>query len=292
MYRRILITTDASGPSRRAAECGLRLASALGAEVTVLYVSDISEYNLLFSDEREALARDAVSEIASKGVSMGLSVSAEVVEGIAADEIIRKAAGYDAVIVGTAARSDLSRMVIGSVAENVIRRSPCPVIAMRAGIVCPEGFGRVLIATDGSEHTRPAVAHGISVASVLGSKVTALSVAEDRSPSSGFADRATCEAAVARVAEEGAAAGVEVESIVVEGTPWEVIVDMSFDHELTVMGTLGRTGIEHLRWGSVAERTVRNAGCPVMVVRSGSPSPKGGAPGSREGGIHEIKESL
>ena len=64
--------------------------------------------------------------------------------------------------------------------------------------------------------------------------------------------------------KEGVAAKLEVK----EGTPIKVILEESQNYDLIVMGTLGRTGMSKLLMGSVAERVVRAASCPVMVVRS------------------------
>jgi nucleotide-binding universal stress UspA family protein len=61
--------------------------------------------------------------------------------------------------------------------------------------------------------------------------------------------------------------GVEVEVSVKEGTPVKVILEESSNYDIIVMGTLGRTGMSKLLMGSVAERVVRAADCPVLVVR-------------------------
>lgn len=62
-----------------------------------------------------------------------------------------------------------------------------------------------------------------------------------------------------------------VTSVFLTGSPWNEIVraarnDPAFD--LIVMGTHGRTGLKHVLIGSVAEKVVRHADCPVLVVRS------------------------
>jgi nucleotide-binding universal stress UspA family protein len=57
--------------------------------------------------------------------------------------------------------------------------------------------------------------------------------------------------------------------VCLEGVAWDLIVRYAHDHahDLTVVGTHGRTGIQHMLLGSVAERIVRHATCPVLVVR-------------------------
>ena len=63
--------------------------------------------------------------------------------------------------------------------------------------------------------------------------------------------------------------GIRVTGEVLVGSPFQAIVDLAFTSEvdLIVMNTHGRTGITHLLIGSVAERVIRHASCPVLVVR-------------------------
>lgn len=65
------------------------------------------------------------------------------------------------------------------------------------------------------------------------------------------------------------AAGLQGEGIVVHGIPWHEIVNTAKNrhHDLIIMGTHGRTGLKHVLLGSVAEKVVRLAPCPVLVVR-------------------------
>ncbi len=73
-----------------------------------------------------------------------------------------------------------------------------------------------------------------------------------------------------RYAERVRARGIEVEAVVREGYPATVIVDEieSLDIDLVVIGTHGRTGLKHLLLGSIAERVVQHAPCPVLSVKS------------------------
>jgi nucleotide-binding universal stress UspA family protein len=75
----------------------------------------------------------------------------------------------------------------------------------------------------------------------------------------------------ARVAGQGV---IGIETVLVDGTPADVIVDEAGKRhsDLIVMATHGRTGLSHILIGSVAERVVRTAPCPVLTVRT--PTPK------------------
>jgi nucleotide-binding universal stress UspA family protein len=65
-------------------------------------------------------------------------------------------------------------------------------------------------------------------------------------------------------------AGLQGDSVIVEGVPFQAIIDTARDSgaDLIVMGTHGRTGLTHVLMGSVAEKVVRLAPCPVLVTRA------------------------
>ena len=73
-----------------------------------------------------------------------------------------------------------------------------------------------------------------------------------------------------RFAEQVRARGIEVDAYVREGYPATVIVEEAagLDADLIVIGTHGHTGLKHLLLGSIAERVVQKAPCPVLTVKS------------------------
>jgi universal stress protein A len=70
-------------------------------------------------------------------------------------------------------------------------------------------------------------------------------------------------------------AGLQGESLLVQGTPTHAIVDIASEQgvDLIIMGTYGRTGLAHVFLGSVAEHVIRQAPCPVLVVRKAPDTP-------------------
>ncbi|MHC1680762.1 MAG: universal stress protein [Methanomassiliicoccales archaeon] len=139
-------------------------------------------------------------------------------------------------------------------------------------------FKKILIPTDGSEYTKAAVSKGLEMAKATGAEVTALYVVDQTSFINFPMDSTIIsvytlleregEEAMEYVKKEAEKLGVKLTTRIEEGTPSRKIVDLSAEHDLVVMGTLGRTGFSKLLLGSVAERVVRFAKCPVMVVRS------------------------
>jgi nucleotide-binding universal stress UspA family protein len=137
-------------------------------------------------------------------------------------------------------------------------------------------YDNILLPTDGSEGTVAAAEHAGTLAEAFDATVHVLSVADTRnrfeSPTSGLAPSIWLSGERERAAEaiEKAVAalpdGIRIEEIQGEGLPRTEIVEYVTDNDIdiVVMGTHGRTGLDHYLLGSVAERVVRT--CPVPVV--------------------------
>lgn len=139
-------------------------------------------------------------------------------------------------------------------------------------------FTKILIPTDGSENTLPAITTGLTLAKQMNAEVTALYVV-DQTAFVNFSMDSTIvsifsllekegKAAVKYIGTEGEKLGVKVTSKILEGSPSKKIIEEAKEDDLIVMGTLGRSGISKLLLGSVAERVVRYSPCPVLIVRS------------------------
>jgi len=141
-------------------------------------------------------------------------------------------------------------------------------------------FKKILIPTDGSEYTKDAIEKGLSLAKLCEAKVTAIYVVDQTSFINFPMDSTIVNVysllekegkeALEYVKKKGDSMGVEVTTVMEEGSPVRKIVEVSENFDVIVMGTLGRTGMSKLLLGSVAERVLRHANCPVLVVR-GSP---------------------
>jgi len=139
-------------------------------------------------------------------------------------------------------------------------------------------YERILIPTDGSEYTAAATMHGLHLAKITGAEVTALFVMDDASylnypfgpmiPDLAQVLEEEGKKATETVVEEGRKIGVKVKTMIKRGSPANAIVEETIFFDLTVMGTLGRTGVSKLLLGSVAEKVIRFAKCPVLVVRN------------------------
>lgn len=139
-------------------------------------------------------------------------------------------------------------------------------------------YKRIMVATDGSKPARKAIETGIDIAKLSGAKIYAVYVVVPTIHSArnfGW-EKAAMEhfrnegkRATGFVEETAKAAGIEVESVLLEGHPADEIVKFAEqnDIEMIVMGTLGKTGLDRFLLGSVAENVVRHSKIPVLVVR-------------------------
>jgi universal stress protein A len=139
--RRILVPVDLSGASRDALRFGLALAQPLGASVEILHVLEppggvLSGGGAKAADD-PATARDRLRDfVASAGPSPELSLAERVEEGRAHERIVAIAdEGFDLVVMGTHGRTGRAQVLVGSVAETVVRTCPRPVLTVRAGAV-------------------------------------------------------------------------------------------------------------------------------------------------------------
>lgn len=142
-------------------------------------------------------------------------------------------------------------------------------------------FKKIMVATDGSELVKRAVDAAVDIAGQYETKLYAVhvislgflykSLPTDEELEQAFQDKLMTEGkqATAYVENAGRAANVEVESVILRGIPAQEIIWFAEknDIDLIVMGTQGRTGIQKFLLGSVAEKVVRHATKPVLVVR-------------------------
>ncbi|MFH1836210.1 MAG: universal stress protein [Methanobacteriota archaeon] len=124
--RKFLVPVDGSKSSRKALYYAIELAGYLDAEITVFHVVDKSgEKELLKSKRMLGENRSLVS-------SKSIPVEAKLVKGDPGKEIVVEAKkDYNLIVIGSLGHSGLTRMILGSVAENVARKSPIPVTIVR-----------------------------------------------------------------------------------------------------------------------------------------------------------------
>lgn len=141
--KKIIVPVDFSEPSQKAATYAMRLARVFNAEVTLLYVVEVSvvpndRSDLApvfgYSSEERAAAGKQLRDLAN--LMAGTSpheIHAEMREGVAAEEIVdaEKALDADLIVIGTHGYTGWKHLCIGSTAEQVVRTAPCPVLTVK-----------------------------------------------------------------------------------------------------------------------------------------------------------------
>jgi nucleotide-binding universal stress UspA family protein len=141
--RSILIPVDFSGPSRQALRFASDLARRYEASLLLLHVYQIGALSLPRYSAADALTsyaeieqrvREALDELRQEAEAAGAPrVGVAQVVGVPYVEIVRRAeeGGHDLIVMGTHGHTGVRRMLIGSVAEKVVRHAPCPVLVVR-----------------------------------------------------------------------------------------------------------------------------------------------------------------
>ncbi|WP_327053660.1 universal stress protein [Halomicrococcus gelatinilyticus] len=295
-YDSILVPTDGSDPAGRAARHGVGLAAQFDATLHALHVVDERQYSSHIADA-DAVAReqegrlkevgeDAVASVAELADEADVETVTEVVTDVPFEGILDYVDDndIDLVAMGTHGRTGFERVVLGSVAERVLRHATVPVLNLRdAEATTPTAYEDVLVATDGREGVGPAVEHALTVAERYDATVHALFVVDVRNvlvdEEYGPFTRANVTAmealsdlgqrATDAVVRAGSERGVEVTAAVEEGVPARTILDVADERDADViaMGTHGRSGLERYLVGSVTESVLRHADQPVLTVR-------------------------
>jgi nucleotide-binding universal stress UspA family protein len=138
MFARILVATDFSAPSEAALVYGRALADKFDAALHLIHVADNLFLHAVVSDRRSlenAATRRLQDRLTDEDRLRG-AVAVVEQSNEPADEILRyaKAADIDLIVMGTHGRTGLARVVLGSVAETVVRTAPCPVLTVRSAI--------------------------------------------------------------------------------------------------------------------------------------------------------------
>ena len=277
-FPKILVCTDGSPDSEGAITAALQLAKATGSQVVLLEVIFyMAGYELQSPDTlvppvvnlelmqvQETAAKERLETRKAEAAKEGVILEPRVRAGSSAYEGILEEVGEtqpDLIIMGRHGYTGLARLLMGSVTARVIGHSPCHVLVVPQGV--PLRFERLLIASDGSPFGEAAWNEALTLAQAMGSALIGVAVAtSDR-------DIPTATAAVRNMEAAAAAQGIILDTMIPMGRPEEGIVKAADfkGASLIIVGSHGRTGLKRLLMGSVAERVIGDAKCPVLVVK-------------------------
>ena len=294
----ILVAHDFSKGSKRALDYGIEFAVENQAALHFLHVEIYNADGELTAQPnktkaqllRERLRNDILNSLAKQGLSYTdlPSIKYTVLRDVAAAPAIIdycKQNKIDLVVVGTHGRRGFSRKILGSVAEEIVRLAPCTVFTVREQLEFDsfaESLTSIAVPFDFSDHAKVALAFAKEMASSFHANLEVVHVIEDklhpafyqagvgsiydRKP--GLENKVLHE--MQTIYAQTAGPDVEANFTVLSGHPVNEIIQWTTDkkHNLIVIATHGLTGLDRAILGSVTERVVRLAPCPVITVKS------------------------
>jgi nucleotide-binding universal stress UspA family protein len=277
-YSHILAAVDGSLPSQHALEQTLSLP---GCRVTAAAVvppppEGLGEAGPELEARLQSPYGKALTSCQEWAASRGISLETLLVKGEPHEALSAAARDYscDLVVIGKRGHDLPPGAQMGRVTERVI--GYCPTDVLVVPVRGSLNISRLLLPVDGSRFSRRAAVQALGLAGESGSTLLVMSVL-DAPP--GFMTEVpevahdllnNLENLVGEVAQKAADQGVPCETRVAVGSTYRIIVELAGEWEagLIVMGSHGRTGLKRLLMGSVTERVVGQAPCPVLVVKA------------------------
>ncbi len=284
---KVLLSTDGSEYSEGAEREAIKLAKSCSSKLSVLSVVETNpEYEALapaVMEKAERTARQYLTAFKTRADREGVDCDIVIREGEEPYRVIVDEAGNDhssLIVMGRKGRTGLKLLVMGSVTARVIGYAPCNILVVPKDARLD--FKSILVATDGSPSSSAAASEAVGLAKRNNSMLTVVSVVPSELLPPLDLDvtvnqRELIEKKVMHEAEKNAATvkeaaqkeGVAVRAFVLNGKPAEAIIETAKERraDLIVVGSHGRTGVERLLMGSVAERVIVLASSPVLVVK-------------------------
>ena len=297
MKRKILVPLDGSPFAERVVAFIRHLAKPSTSELLLVHISQPSQYYTVlvpdamhtvdlthWREQAEKYLQSKTRELQSEGYDVTPVFSEGDVASVICD--VADAQGVDLIAMTTHGRSGIEKWVLGSVADRVIRSARQPVFLVRPQEEPTPAtpIRRILVPLDGSRLAEQALPEAIELAKATGSEIWLLqSVEFPEYWGEEYAGMHALPAMISTEEQEAAAreyllqsaekltsAGISAQIVVTTGHAASAISDVVADNEidLIVMSTHGRSGLSRWVFGSVAEKVVRLAECPVLIIRA------------------------
>lgn len=293
---RVLIALDASPQCTEIVEEAASRPWPVGSSFLLLHVLDPFPFvKAPISLERARAAADAQLKSAAESLVLaGWKIEADVILGRARQAISKAATEWkaDLVLVGSSEMGGLTRLLLGSTAQFVLRHAPCSVEIVRPRLSRDEKAAaprraRILVATDGSEYSMAALRFVVRRPWPKGSQAKVVSIPEPFMPLGEFPyfeskEIENLNTSALKEANGYVAAGAAIlakagfetttETPFPKGSPAREIVKEAerWHAQMVVVGSHGRRGFDRMTMGSVSEHVAFHAHCSVEVIREPS----------------------
>ena len=293
--KRILYPTDFSDTARQALTHALFLAEQYDAELHLLHAVVLHEYDPndpehRFPEPKELLKRmfeiadSEITDLLANQEEKPLKIHEAKRKGFAAGEVILDYAAEidaDLIVMGTHGRRGAARLLLGSVAAEVVRRAKCPVMTLghREEPQSIEAFERILVPIDFSEHSHAAIRYAEELANRYEAGLQLLHVVEVPTypyfyvpPEEEYVESRKDRAvqALNDLASELLETSISCSTHVRNGRSASEIVKFGEESgsDLLVITTHGLSGLDRLLMGSTAEEVLSRVSIPVLTVKA------------------------
>lgn len=288
----IVVGVAGAGAGDQALHWAARLAARTGTSLVAVHASDPESFasrvvgaemmavTAVLEAEEESL-REVEQQVAALAEELGISARVDAVRGSPVSALLEYQDEAAVIVVGTGAKGAVEEFVLGSTSLGVSAHARCPVVVINPGVdIDSLTHGRIGVAVDGSADSRRAARAALALAELTDAKVTALNtwylevvdgfvVTEPESPEwqQLEADRhALVEGVLAPLRANYP--GVDVDVQVVRGPVVMTLRDHAEHWDVVVVGSRGRGGLRGRLLGSVSQRMMRTASCPVLIARA------------------------
>jgi nucleotide-binding universal stress UspA family protein len=239
----IVVATDLSGQSEAALEYARKLATAYGARIVLAHGIDPMEYADVDAVPSQVLtvlteeARAVLDKLSGELLSEGIHSHSEVRQGEVAKMLLDVARQYEAglIVIGTKGMEGAGPVIVGAIAEQLVRLSPCPVLAVaadwNAGAFRPTPGGPVLLAMERNEAATAAAATACSLAETFQRPLLALH-ARTAAEASAFLN--PCGTTMEEFGVK-ASGKYPVQCIVKDGNPVDAVVEGIAQHHPSIL---------------------------------------------------------
>ena len=296
--QKILFPTDFSKCSEQALAHAVFLAEKYEAEIYVLHVITIFEDQpSIVSNEiaetkemvkkLEDVAEKQLNKILDSHSSNDIKITTEIKRGLSAAPAILEYSSenkIDLIIMGTHGRRGLGHLLLGSAAEEVVRLAPCPLFTIRE-LKDPKPVmhvNNILVPIDFSNYSEKALAYASEIAQSYNAQLQVLHIIEETMhPAFSVTGKSSIFDLVPDIKDDSRKRAEKILSNFVSdrvkskifiqgGRAANDIIKFAKENstDLIVIATHGLTGLEHMLLGSVTEKVVRMAHCPVFTVKA------------------------
>jgi len=275
--KNILFATDFSPSANAAAPFAMQIAKNYGAKVYGLHVSLFDDYTsaapeawAMMAESREKQARENARQLNEQlaGIEHEVLISEGNVWEVVSRAIEQKQ--IDLIVLGTRGRTGLGKALLGSVAEQILRQAPCPVLTVGPHVTLqPEKAAKmreILYATDLAADFPAAAPYAISLAQENQAQLALLYVSEEFEQPVRFAEEIGRK--LRKLVPEEANLWCQPHFFVEQGIPAEKILETAAERnaDLIVLGAQpARWLASHVNAGTV-HKVISEAKCPVLTV--------------------------